>query len=38
MTLSDLERQDVSGQIFQADLLNYACNVLFDLEQPNLAG
>ena len=27
MTLSDLERQDVSGQIFQADPLNYACTV-----------
>ena len=29
MTLSDLERQDVSGQIFQADPLNYACTVRY---------
>jgi len=33
MTLSDLERLDAMGQIFQADLLNNAI-VLFDLERP----
>jgi len=33
MTLSDLERRDAMGQVFQADLLSNA--VPFDPERPN---
>jgi len=32
MTLSDLEKQDTAGQIFRADLANYA-RIPYDLKQ-----
>ena len=37
MTLSDLERRDARGHIFQADFLNNT-RIPFDVERPNSAG